>query len=332
MSLDKIRSILLNNPGAKIVSLFFAIFLWLHVTAQQGENQSFRVPLTLAGIPDSLTIIHKVPEFIEVTIRGPRSNLLKLRLFGKPKAVVDLSMAKKGRVNIPLSSAILNLSDDFDQRYVTIDNPKTLVLNFEQLVTKSVPVRIAYKGDIGEEIIIAGSPVVIPARVKVRGAASIVQPINFLTTRELDIKNRRGEVTIETGLETEGLDIAVIPDKILIEMEIYKREIRTIPNIPPTLLQDDESLIVEYSPRVVSLTIEGPEQVIRNIVADDISVILNITTRKPGIYRIEPEVIVPQGVEKYFLDTDVFEIRISPGNGAAAREKGSPPNGSAGDE
>ena len=33
------------NIGIKIVSLLFAIFLWLYVTAQIGERQTFRVPL-----------------------------------------------------------------------------------------------------------------------------------------------------------------------------------------------------------------------------------------------------------------------------------------------
>ncbi|HSG28271.1 MAG TPA: hypothetical protein VLA34_07305, partial [Candidatus Krumholzibacterium sp.] len=102
MSINDFYKELVRNPGAKIISLVFAVLLWLHVTAQQGEDQSFRVPLVMTGIPDSLTVIHDVPQFIEVTVRGPRSSLIKLRLFGRPKAVVDLSMARKGRVNIPL--------------------------------------------------------------------------------------------------------------------------------------------------------------------------------------------------------------------------------------
>ena len=330
MRLEDFYRALVRNPGAKIISLVFAVFLWLHVTAQQGEDQSFRVPLMLTGIPDSLTIIHDVPQSIEVTVRGPRSSLLKLRLFGRSKATIDLSMARKGIVNIPLSAGVLNLPDDFDPRNVSIDNPKTLVLNFEQVITKLVPVRIAYKGKIPEDIIIMGSPVVIPARVRVRGAASIVSGINFLTTEEVDIRNRRGKITEETGLTLDGRGISVIPEKILIEMEIRKRATRVLANIPPTLLLDDNEMVVDYFPKVVSLTIEGPEDIIMEIVSDDISVILNITTRKPGDYRLEPEVIVPQGVEKYYLDIKVFEITIAE---AAGRQlDGSGKDGGAEDE
>jgi len=246
------------NLGTKLISLFFALFLWLVVTAQLEESQSFRVPLALSGIPDSLTIIHEVPEHIEVTIKGPRFNFIKLRLFSRLRASIDLSLAKRGRMNIPLSSAILNLTENIDPRDVTIDNPKTLNLNFERVMTKSVPVKVAFKGEIPRDIIITGKPVLIPEKVIIRGAASIVSGITLLNTEEIDIKNKKGMITQEVGLQLGGRNISVETDKVLLEMEISRKAVRTLANIPPTLLQDDETLVVEYSPKAVSLTIEGP--------------------------------------------------------------------------
>ena len=196
MSFERIIRALTVNIGVKIVSILFAIFLWLHVTAQQEENQSFRVPLVLAGVPDSLTIIHEVPQFVEVTIRGSRSILIKLRLLGRLKATVDLSASKRGRVNIPLSSAILNLSEELDPRDVMVDNPKTLSLNFERVITQSVPVKVAYKGEIPQDVIIKGQPAVIPGKVNVRGAASIVSGISFLITEEIDVRGRKGKILV----------------------------------------------------------------------------------------------------------------------------------------
>ena len=317
MSLESIIKALTRNIGAKIVSLVFAIFLWLHVTAEQGENQSFRVPIAMAGIADSLTITHDVPEFIEVTIRGSRSNLMKLRLFGRLEATVDLSRAVKGRNTVPLSAAVINLPEQIDPREVTVDNPKTLVLNLEEVVTKSVPVRIAYRGELPDDIIIESSPVIIPSKVKITGASSVVGGIEVISTREIDIKGRRGEYSEEADLMLRGMDIRVVPDKVLIEMLIHKRAIRTLANIPPTMLRDDESLTVEYSPRVVSLTIEGPEELIREITTEDVSVILDLTGKVAGTYLIEPEVIVPKGIERYFLDVDNFEITILPPPGGS---------------
>ncbi len=310
MNLNQLARNIGSNIGVKVVAILFAVFLWLHVTAQQEEKQSFKAPLTLTAMPDSLTITHTVPEVVEVTVRGARSNLLRLRFISRLKATVDLSTATGGRMDIPLSAAILNLPKELDPRNVTVDNPKTLSLNFEQVITKSVPVKIAYEGEIPQDIIITKSPVFIPEKVQVRGAASVTGGISLVTTEEVDVKGRDGRITMEVGLHTGGADVTVTPERVLLEMEVKKRATRTLANIPPTLLRDDERLLVTYSPRMVSLTVEGPEDVVERIVSDDISVILNITTKTPGAYRIEPEVIVPPGIEKYWLDIDAFDIEI----------------------
>lgn len=310
MILNRFVRSLTANLGAKIIALFFAVFLWLHVTAQQHENQTFRVPLELTGIPDSLTIIHTVPEFVEVTVRGSRSNLLKLRLFGRLKATVDLSEVKRGRVNIPLSPVILNISEEFDPRDIEIEEPKTLNLNFERVVTRMVPVRIAYRGEMPEDIIIRGAPTIIPDRVQVKGANSIVSGITLLNTEEIDIRGKRGKLTQEVGINVSGQNATVTPSKVLVEMELSRRGVRTLANLPPTLLQDADDIEVTYSPKTVSLTIEGPEEVIREITSDKVSILLNISTRKPGTYKLQPEVKLPQGIERYWLDVEYFDITI----------------------
>ena len=310
MSFDKINKVLTANLGAKIISLFFAVFLWLHVTAQQLENQTFRVPLALAGIPDTLTIIHDLPEYVEVSVRGSRSNLLKLRLFGRLKATVDVSVAKPGRVNISLSSAILNISEEFDPREVIIDEPKVLTLNFERVVSRLVPVKVAFKGEIPQDIIIRGAPAIIPDRVRVSGAMSIINSITLLNTEEIDIRGKRGKLSHELGINMSGYNAVVIPDKVLVEIELSKRGVRTLANLPPTILQDTENILVRYSPKTVSLTIEGPEELINGITSDEVSILLNITTRRPGTYKIQPEVKLPQGIETYWLDIEYFNITI----------------------
>jgi len=303
---------LTSNLGAKIVALLFAIFLWLHVTAQQIENQGFRVPLSLAGVPDSLTIIHEIPEFVEVSIRGPRSDLLKLRLIGRLKATVDLEGVKRGKVNIPLSPAILNVSEDFDPRDIEIEEPKSLTLNFERVVTRTVPVRVAFRGEIPQEIIITGDPAIIPDRVQVQGAMSIVSGITAVSTEEIDIRGKRGKFTQETPIEVGGRNMVVSPRNVLVEMELSKRGVRTLANLPPTILQDTEDVAVIYSPKTVSLTIEGPEEIIREITSDKVSILIDITTKAPGAYKIRPDIKLPQGIEKYWLDVDYFDVTINP--------------------
>ena len=300
------------NMGLKIVSLLFALFLWLYVTAQQTEKQTFKVPLELANIPDSLAVMQEIPPSVEVAVSGTKSDLLKLRVFGRPKAVVDCSTAKRGRMLIPLSAGILKLARGIEPADVTVEAPRSLGLSFESVERRYVPVRATFTGEMAKDLAFVGQPTIVPDRVLLSGTSSAMADVTTVATEEIDLRNRRGTISEEVGLRLGGRRLRVSPGKVLVEVELGKRAVRTLANIAPTLLQADESIRVECSPRTASLTVEGSEEFIEKLLPEDVSIILDIAVRKRGTYHIRPEVIVPQGIEKYTLDVEVFEVTITP--------------------
>ncbi|MBD3179318.1 MAG: hypothetical protein GF417_06795 [Candidatus Latescibacteria bacterium] len=190
MNIKRLIRIITHNYRAKIISILCAFFLWIHVTAQRVEDQSMRVPLALTGLPDSLTVVNEIPESIEVTIKETRANLMRMRLFGDMEAIVDLSRGREGWVNFRLSPDILTFPDGEKPREVKIDKPKVLALNFRKVLTRSVPVKLVYSGNMNRKNIIMENPVIIPSTVTVRGASNVLEDINFLPTEEIDIRNR----------------------------------------------------------------------------------------------------------------------------------------------
>jgi hypothetical protein len=49
---------------------------------------------------------------------------------------------------------------------------------------------------------------------------------------------------------------------------------------------------------------------VNRLVADDVSVILNIPPGARGVNHIQPEVLVPQGIDTFSLDVASFEVKI----------------------
>jgi len=314
LGLSRLGKSITENLGLKIVSLLLAVILWLYVTAQQIDMQVFRVPIELKNIPEGLALSREAPSEADVTIKGARIDLIKLRLTRKLKLSVDCSDVKAGRVNIRLSPAALNLPQDFDIRNVSIDNPHILSLEFEKLVSKQVPVKIAYKGEVPENIVIEGKPIIVPDRVTVTGPERVINKINLVNTEEIELKGSRKKFSSEVRVNAGTSEIDINPKEVFVEIRFSRRILRVLSSIPPTLLQDDQSLAVKYSPRTVSLTVEGPEELVNSIRKEDISIIIDITTKKEGKYKIEPQIIVPKGIDRYWLDIDYFDIEISKKN------------------
>jgi YbbR domain-containing protein len=299
------------NIALKMVALFCAVFLWLYVTAQLGEKQSFNVPLELVGTPETLAVVHEVPSSISITMRGPRSELLKLRLFGKVRATVALGDAHRGSVIVPLTTGILSLPEGFKREDVTIDHPKSLALDFEPVVSRYVPVRVAFSGELPKDMILVGRPAIAPERVLVRGAASVMDSVTAVWTEAIDLRNKRGRVSSKVALERSIAGREVFPGDVRVTLEVSKRAVRAIEGVPPTLLQAEAGMRVECSPKTATLTVEGPEELVNRLVPDDVSIILTLIEGKTGTYRIQPEVLVPQGIDTYSLDVESFEVKVS---------------------
>ena len=311
MRFEKLSRAVMENIGLKVVSVLFAVFLWLYVTAQIGERQTFRVPLEFANIPDSLTVVHDAPKDVAITMKSTKSELLKLRLLSNIKATVDLGGARSGRVIVPLSVDILNLPPGFKREDATIVGPKSVSLDFERVVRVSLPVVPVLRGAVAKDMILVGRPAVTPDRVIVSGPSSAMAGVTVVETGPIDLENTRGKSSHEVLLHP-GPGCEAIPAKVLVELEVSRRAVRTISGIPPTLLQGEEGFEIEYSPKTAALTVEGPEELVNALVPDDVSIILSIAPGSRGTVRIRPEVIVPQGIDTFSLDVASFEVRVLP--------------------
>ncbi len=300
-----------ENIGIKIVSVLFAILLWLYVTAQIGERQTFKVPLDLVNVPESLAVAGGAPKEISVTVRGPRSELMKLRFLSRIRGTVDLSGAKRGRVVVPLSAAILNLPAGFPSGDATIESPKSLTLDVERIVSAYVPVTPVFHGALPEEMILVGQPVVSPPVVLVRGNAAEMSGLAAVETAPIDLRGRRSGFTQEAPVQAgEGREAR--PRTVRVEVGIATRAVRTMPGIPPTLLQVEDGFQVECSPPTATLSVEGPEELVGRLVNDDCSIVLSVPPGARGTIWIKPEVIVPQGIDTFSIDVDSFEVKVLP--------------------
>lgn len=320
MRFESVKRSVTANIGLKVVSLLFAVLMWLYVTAQQAEKQTLTVPLELAGIPESLAAPRDVPGSIRVSVSATKSEILKLRFISRPKAVVDCSLARRGHVLVPLSPGVVTFPRGVAPAQTSIEAPRSLSLTFEPIERRYVPVRAAFKGELAKEMTLVGQPTVTPERVLLAGAASAMAGVSSVATAPIDLARRRSRISEEVGLDLGGRQVSAVPSKVRVEVGIGARSSRTISGITPTLLQVAGGMRVEFSPSTASLTVEGPEELVKRLTAEDVSIILNVTARHRGSYRIQPEVIVPAGIEKYTLDVETFEVIVTPvagGEGAS---------------
>jgi hypothetical protein len=97
MRFANIKHWLLRNFGLRALSVLIAAGLWLFVNAGQHEAQtSMLVPVDYRGLPPGLMIVNRRPDFVALSISGPRT-LLSLLDSTRLTVHLDLSGSVRAR-------------------------------------------------------------------------------------------------------------------------------------------------------------------------------------------------------------------------------------------
>ena len=100
--------IITKNWHLKLISLFFALLLWLFVMGEQNSEVGYTVPLELKNLPVGLVVANEVASLVDVRISGPRTLLSKFQ----PSALsmsVDLHGLKAGLTTFKRLDQNLNI-------------------------------------------------------------------------------------------------------------------------------------------------------------------------------------------------------------------------------
>jgi YbbR domain-containing protein len=129
-----------------------------------------------------------------------------------------------------------------------------------------------------------------------------------IATKPVDLGKAKESLDREVELEYDMKTYRCEPNQVRVRISISQRGSRMLPNIPPTILSDAPDLVVEVHPKAVSLKLEGPLAILDTLSTADVSILLDLSGRPAGSYTLSPEIIVPNGVERYSMSVDSLRV------------------------
>jgi YbbR domain-containing protein len=197
--LNKVTHILLHNFGLKILSIGFALALFIIVRNQQVRefNRTVRVQIkTHRGI-----IVTGAPErVVNVTLKMPDTLFSRVPTDDELTGEVDLRDERLGKIRVGLSS------DNFpnlDKRYSLTMHEPWLDIELDRLEKKRLPVRAVLQGTpkSGFEI---SKVVVTPPEIELTGPKQALSKLDSISTIPVDITNLgRRDYNAQAGLAIE---------------------------------------------------------------------------------------------------------------------------------
>jgi YbbR domain-containing protein len=203
-----------ENLALKIISLAFALVLWIFVMGERRHEVSHIIPVTYKGVPEGLIIANQVPGSVEVVVSGPRALLSHLSA-SEMAIAVDLAGAEAGvtsfkrleeSLRLPSGLAVLRIS------------PAYVDVKLERVREKQVPVRLVLSGEPA-----AGYRVrrvrVIPSRVTLSGAESELRAVSEVLTEGVDLAGVR-ESFVQTVALSHSRPFTMLKDQRSVEVQV----------------------------------------------------------------------------------------------------------------
>lgn len=190
---------LLNNWHLKLLSLLFAIVLWLFIVGEQKLERGFSIPLELKNLPEGMMVTSEVPSHIDVRIIGPRT-LLVNQDTEELSIGVDLKGLKAGvttfrrledRINLPGGMRVSRLF------------PSYVDIKLEEVLERNLPVKVVFEGQLPAGLEVAELQLA-EQTVTVAGARSEVVKLREIRTEPVVLTDQLETFNVQAPLVYSG--------------------------------------------------------------------------------------------------------------------------------
>ncbi len=224
--------LLTENWTLKLISLVFALLLWMFIMGERRLEVGYRVPLELQNIPQELMVANEVPSLVDVRVSGPRTLLMKVSP-NDISIVVDLTDLRPGLTTFKRLEERLNIPNGLR---VTRLSPSFIDLKLERIKQKSVPVKIALSGEplSGFQV---GRVRALPDSVIVEGAETELKSVSEVTTEEIELTGVNEGFSLIVPLVHRGT-YTHFKDEKTTEVQV---EIQPVETLPPAEGESSEA-------------------------------------------------------------------------------------------
>jgi len=279
-----------GHLGLKVLSVAFAVLLWLFVSGDETVERGLRVPLEFQQFPGGLEMMGEAPSLVDVRLRGASSALSRLGP-GDIVAQLDLKSAVVGRRLFQITPD--QVRTPFGVQVVQV-TPPSIALVFEPQVTKQVPVAASLEGDPAPGFVV-GQILAAPASVEVVGPQSAVARVTEAVTEAISLAGARATVsdTVSVGFIDPAVRLKT-PRLAQISVEIVPGPVeRTVRERPVHLMNLGANLVVRAVPSSVDVVVRGSRDGVNRVDGASVTASVDLAGLGAGSYTLPVRVETP---------------------------------------
>lgn len=208
----------------RFISLALAVLLWHFVGGNDTVNKSVMVPVEVINLPRDLVISNQFKREIEVTLSGPRNQVLGIEK-GDLRRQVDLAKAVPGTMVINNENQMISVPRGVKVQRI---QPDSIILSLDKLIQKQLVVKPVTKGNVASHFVLKDIKMK-PETISITGPQAVLSQLDGLQTEPLDISGMNQSVQLQIPLELNPAlleligETSVTADLVIVEESVEKR-------------------------------------------------------------------------------------------------------------
>jgi YbbR domain-containing protein len=244
---------LFGNLGFKVLALLLAVLVWFFIASGREGYREIEAPVELEAAPDGITVNGPEPAKVSFRVAGKGRNLFGLRA-SDFRVVINLADKDAGVYPIGLTTADVIYAGDEDVTVEEILSERTVIVELERRVTKSVPVKVDFAG-LPRAGLYLGVPEVQPPKATLYGSVTVLDKVRAVSVI-VDAEGRDAPFAVEVAIRAPAGITLVGADEALVTVPVGPGERRSFGGVP-VKVRGAERNAYELSPAEISVTLEG---------------------------------------------------------------------------
>lgn len=214
--------LLTRNWTIKLTALLLAVLLWTIVKSDEPTRVPVAdVPIEVAlRDPGWMLAAEPTPPTATVIFSGPIGEVLRLAV-ARPRVVVPVDEVTDSVEVRQLRTGWVQLDGDLSRTRIEDIRPGTVLLTFERLTTRLVPVTVRTRGELPPGLDLAAPIRVEPPAVRVSGPRHAIEAIDSVVTTPVELGGLRGSVVIGVAIDTTALrDVILSPAEVDVIVQV----------------------------------------------------------------------------------------------------------------
>jgi YbbR domain-containing protein len=158
-----------------------------------------------------------------------------------------------------------------------------------------------------------GSVSVDPSTVTLAGVPAVLDELpGFVETLPISVTNATADLLEHSPLTVPNTVVVVGVDYVTVTVEVLAIQSSRAMTSAVEIQGVRPGWIATPSPPVVDVILEGPDATLAAMGQDDLRVIIDLFNYSLGVHRVEPDVLVPEGVTVVSIIPETIEVAIVP--------------------